>query len=268
MFRGQIHPTTVISKRMCKSEHLHVQLPLRNRAGSRKFHVSGPWEVPEQPLSGTRSNEIEQREKDLLLSAGPRQIYCGTFLMCRKAEMQIPKRIAKLIAVAGLVLGFATCVSAQVTWTLSDVVFNNGNSVTGSFVTNSSLDVTSYSLVVSGPATQQAFTASIFVNDYLANQELGFASSGFSEYVDLYFASPLTNAGGTIPFVPGLYGVGFDCGGGGGCGTLLNGNGYTPELIGTTPEPATGGLLLLGFGMIMRKRISQRRRPATGTVQS
>jgi hypothetical protein len=182
--------------------------------------------------------------------------------------MRILKTLTKLTAISGLALGFAACASAQVTWTLNDVFFNNGNSATGSFVTNSSLEVTSYSLVVSGPTTPQAFTASIFVDDYLPSQELGFASSGFSDYVDLYFASPLTNAGGTIPFVPGLYGIGFDCGGGGGCGTLLIGGGYTPELIGSTPEPATGGLLLLGFGMLMRKRISQWRRRTTETKES
>jgi hypothetical protein len=202
----------------------------------------------------------------------PKEIYYLMFFVCREVKMQILKRITRLLAIAGLVLGFAACASAQVTWTLSDITFDNGNAATGYFVTDSTLtNVTSYSISVSGPATSQAFTASVFVATDLPTL-VGFANSDFSEFVALYWASPLTNAGGVIPFVPG--GGGFDCGAIGGCGTLLMGSGSTPELIGTigtigtTPEPATGGLLLLGLGLMMGKRIAKWRRRATETNQA
>jgi hypothetical protein len=178
--------------------------------------------------------------------------------------MHIFKKLAMLITVTGLALGFATCASAQVTWTLSDVYFDNGNTATGFFTTNSSLSVTSFSLQVTGPDTAQDFTASTFVDSYLPNT-VGFANSDFSEYVDLYLISSITNAGGVIPFGTSIYGNGSDCGGSGGCGTLLIGDGYTPELNGTTPEPATVGLMLLGLGLLLGTRIAKGVRRTTAT---
>jgi hypothetical protein len=137
-------------------------------------------------------------------------------------------------------------------------VFDNGNTATGYFIADSSFNVQSFSLVVSGPATSQAFTAAIFVQSYLPNT-IGFADSTFSDYVALYLTSPMTSAGGVIPFGPGPYGNGFDCGGGGGCGTLLIGNGYTPELIGVVPEPSTLLLLsgsgILGLATTLRRKL-------------
>jgi hypothetical protein len=153
------------------------------------------------------------------------------------------RSVGKLLFLV-LLIGTSICASASdIKWTLSDVYFDNGNTATGYFITDPSLNVVSYSLVVSGPTTSQAFTAAVFVDPYLPST-IGFANAGFSEYVALYLTSPITPAGGTIPFGPGIYGNGFDCGGSTGCGTLLIGGGHTPELIGTAPEPAT--LLLVG----------------------
>jgi hypothetical protein len=81
---------------------------------------------------------------------------------------------------------------------------------------------------------------------------LGIFDSPSLPYVDLYLApNSLTGAGGTVPISSG-----FDCPASGHCGTLVT-SGQDP-LVTTTPEPATGALLLLGFGLMMTlKRVAQ-----------
>lgn len=159
-------------------------------------------------------------------------------------------KISRVLIILGLLVVSAVgAMAGEIRWTFSDVLFDNGNTATGYFITDSSLIVQSFSLMVSGPAMSQDFIATQFVQSYLPSQ-VGFANSGFSSYVSLYLTSPITNAGGIIPFGPGLYGDGFDCGGGGGCGTLLLGNGNDPELIGTpVSEPSV--LLILGGSLAL-----------------
>jgi hypothetical protein len=166
--------------------------------------------------------------------------------------MQILKSSAKLFLVLVCVLGFAASASAQVTWTFSDITFNNGDAVTGSFTTNSAVTmVDSFNVTITGP---DAFTVVGLVDSYLPG-EIGIYSAGFSQYIDLYPASPLTNAGGTIAITQG-----YDCPG---CGTL---NGETPEITGVTPEVPTGGLMLLGFGLLFGTHLIRRsRRPILAT---
>jgi len=170
-------------------------------------------------------------------------------------------KISRVLIILGLLVGSSVAAMAgEIKWTLNDVFFNNGNTTTGYFITDSNLAVQSFSLMVTGPADGQAFVASIFVQSYLPTQ-LGFANFDFSKYVDLYLTSPITNAGGTIPFGPGLYGDGFDCGGSGSCGVLLLGSDYHPELIGTpVSEPSI--LLILGgslavAGTMLRRALTR-----------
>ena len=169
--------------------------------------------------------------------------------------------LSRLLATAGLLLVFAACTPAQVTWTLEDVTFSNGNVATGTFTTNAATNaILSFSIVVSGPDTAAAFTATQMVDSYLPG-EIGIANTGFTEYVDLFPSTNLTNAGGIIP----LLGTSVDCPG---CGTIVTTGGHDPEVVGVTPEPATYGLMLLGLGIMVGKYVVRRRQQSTETLLS
>jgi hypothetical protein len=149
----------------------------------------------------------------------------------------------KLLAAALVFAGFATCASADITWTLSDVTLNNGDAVIRSFTDNDAVTmVDSFSLTMTGPAS---FSITQTVDSYLALGEIGMANSDFSKYVDLY--ANLTSAGGTVPITGE-----FVCPG---CGTLVV-NADT-EVIGGTPEPLR--LLLFGIGLVAIMGIARRK---------
>src|SRR5208283_3892678 len=164
--------------------------------------------------------------------------------------MNAVRNAAKFLILATIVLGFATSASAQVTWTFSDVAFNNGDALTGSFTTDSGVTtVESFNITITGP---QAFTVAGLVDSYLPG-EIGIFNTGFSSYIDLYLSSNMTGAGGIIPITSA-----FDCPG---CGTL---NSADPEIIGVTPEPSTAGFMLVGVGLLMGTWFLRRgRRPIT-----
>jgi len=173
------------------------------------------------------------------------------------------RNVARALAILGLAIGSASCAMAQgiaqdtdVTWTFSNVVFSNGDTVTGDFVTNpGGTGVLSYSIVVNGPTGQQVFTATECCT-FLPNA-VGFGSPGWFQFVDLFLTSPVTQSGGVIPI-----GSGYDCGGGlGPCWMLLVGGGHDPEIIGIrVPESSAllnldlvSSLGVLGFLMLRRK---------------
>ena len=154
------------------------------------------------------------------------------------------KTAARSIIVFGLLLlaGSIDARAGTITWTLHDVVFSNGNVVSGFFTTNSAVTtIDSFSIIVSGPASAADFTATIAVNSYLPNT-IGFAAPGWSSYIDLVLSTPLTAYGGTVHIASG-----YDCPG---CGTLLlAASGHDPEVKGTIPEPSA--LSLLGGGLVL-----------------
>jgi hypothetical protein len=97
---------------------------------------------------------------------------------------------------------------------------------------------------------------------YLADPEIGiFAPSPSLAYVDLFPASFLTNAGGTISLTSG-----FDCPSEGGCQTLIATD--DAEIIGVTPEPGSGGLMLLGFALLIGTRLFLRSGRTTAANRS
>jgi hypothetical protein len=158
----------------------------------------------------------------------------------------------RLFVAALVVTALATCASADTTWTFSDVTFSNGDTLSGSFTTNTATDaIDSFSLLMTGP---DAFTITQMVNSYLPG-EIGMANGAFTLYVDLFPGSDLTSAGGTIALTGG-----DDCGIEP-CGLLNTGGDYNPEINGVvTPEPWS--LLLFGTGLMAIMGIVRRKLPS------
>lgn len=172
-------------------------------------------------------------------------------------QEELMKTISRVVIGLGLLLGSGVCAMANIVWTLNDVYlqYPHGggiNEVAGYFVTDNTVDtIENYSIAVTGPETEGTFTATQMVDAYLPGT-IGIANPGFTEYVDLYLASDLTSAGGTVDISSG-----YDCPG---CGVLLVGNGYTPTVTGVaeTPEPSTipflgAGVLLMGI--VLRRKL-------------
>ena len=165
------------------------------------------------------------------------------------------KNLARFFVLAIFVLVFATCASAQVTWTFNDVMFTDGVTVTGNFTTNSAVNtVESFDVTLMGPGS---FTVNVIADSYLPTL-IGLASdSMFTQYLDLYLSSPMTGAGGTIAISSG-----FNCPIlGGGCQALDTA--ADPTIMGAAPEPSTGGLMLLGFALLLGTRLVRRSRRTT-----
>jgi len=155
------------------------------------------------------------------------------------------KILRAAVVVAMLTAGTMCSVAGTVTtWTLNNIKFDNGNVLNGSFSTDLSVpDYITFNVTVTGPATAADFTAVTAVNSYLPGL-LGFASPGFAQYVDLYLASPLTNAGGVVNIASG-----FDCPSAGRCGVLVTSLG--PDVV--SPEPSALLLGAAGLGWIALK---------------
>lgn len=144
------------------------------------------------------------------------------------------KCLARTMAILMLLIGDCTCAMAdtEISWTLNNVHFSDGDQVTGWIETNSSgTSVTAYVIDITGPISFPVGEIAYLPYD------IGLAPPGWAEYVDLYLASALTSAGGAISITGG-----YDCPG---CGTLLTAD--HPTVTGVLPEPAV--ILLLGIGL-------------------
>jgi len=163
------------------------------------------------------------------------------------------KIFSKLTIGLGLLLGSGVCAMADTIWTLNDVYFSNGNQATGWFSTDpTSTTIDDFSIQVTGPDTADAFTAAIMPDTYLANTppEIGIANADWSEYVDLYLATPLTSGGGTINLTGG-----YDCPG---CGVLDTTN-YTPSVSGVASTPEPSAIPLMGAGLLLMGTVVRRK---------
>jgi hypothetical protein len=165
------------------------------------------------------------------------------------------KTVSKALFTLVLLVGSSiVAMAGSIDWTLNDVVFSDGNSAAGYFITNSFVtNILSFDIVVSGPVGGAAFTATQMVDSYLPSV-IGAANAAFSKYMDLYLTSPMTSAGGPLTMDQG-----YDCPG---CGVLLlASSGHEPEVVGKpVSEPST--LLVLGsslgiLGTLLRRSISR-----------
>jgi hypothetical protein len=174
-------------------------------------------------------------------------------------------RIAPRILVAlGLLLVSVTCAKADtITWTVSDVTFTNGNTLTGTFVTDSAVtSILSWSLDVTGPATIADFTV-VQVDSPALPGLIGLGNADFSQNVALYLAADLTSAGGIVDIASGYNCPGLACG-----ILIVKGDTYVDgvasQSVSNTPEPST--ILLLGVGMGILGITSFRRRKLAGAL--
>jgi hypothetical protein len=181
--------------------------------------------------------------------------------------------ISRTLPIAGLLIGFAACASADTTWTVTGT-FTGPHSapnemMTGTFTTRGgsgsmapafiSWDVsfTGPNTFVDSSTTRATTVIGENLNPWIGagggpsghpnEAELSFAvNPGFDPYVDLYLDAPLTE-GGTVHIIGG-----YDCPG---CGTLevgtiTDGSIISTSTIAAVPEPSAIALLSANFGLI------------------
>jgi hypothetical protein len=166
------------------------------------------------------------------------------------------KTLSKALFVLVLLVGSSIgAMAGSITWTFSDVFFNNGNTVTGFFITDSAVtQYLGFSITVSGSDPNGAFTVTQMTAANLPGL-IGAANSDFSKFIALILTPPgLTSAGGVVTMD-----TGFDCRPDSTCATLLVNSDFHPEVIGVpVSEPAT--LLVLGsslglLGTLLLRRV-------------
>jgi hypothetical protein len=177
---------------------------------------------------------------------------------------EIVKKTSKLLAFAALLVGFATCASADTTWNLNNVnfVLNDylgnprfDNAATGFFVVDGTgLSLSDWDITITGSNTQ-------------ANYEYKPSTSGsvfdptsFVDFFSLPFTGPYINMGLALPLSNGspinlVNSPGDACPG---CTLLISG--YITTTENPIPEPSSMVLLvtvaaILGTTIIRRKRV-------------
>jgi hypothetical protein len=169
------------------------------------------------------------------------------------------KTITMLLALSGLVAGSATFLAADTIWDVDAVFDYDGltNTETGTFELSPSLSLVTWDITVTGTnaAADNVYTPADSIAIFPDLTHLDFYDGSTNQYADLYFASPLTSAGGDIDL---LYGDGGESSNStivcNGCGTLFAGGVSTTA----TPEPSSIGVLtgagILGLALFFRKR--------------
>jgi hypothetical protein len=170
---------------------------------------------------------------------------------------------------ACLAAAFAPASATPVTWTLQNVVFDDGATASGTFVYDASTGTLGAVAITttSGPVVTGA---SYVLNDPgfgPGTNVVDVVTGTFADYtglpvLQLYMAAPMTNAGGTIALVFGGTGEGIcgavDCNWG---SVSRQGGGFiTAGTTPSVPEPATISMLLLGLfglGMLYRRTRSE-----------
>ena len=150
----------------------------------------------------------------------------------------------------------SACAWADVTWDLTNVKFTDNATLTGYFDTLGNT-VTSYDVFLNLPNAGPAQAVKV-ASSYLPNA-IGFAfNSGWTEYVDLVFPSPMAG-GGTINLKTGSNGSVLCPTSGGTCYFLDPGGQLVDPPV---PEPtailllgtASAILLVKGRGLLARRR--------------
>jgi hypothetical protein len=169
---------------------------------------------------------------------------------------------AKALTLAGLAAGLATIASADTVWYVDGTFSYDGlaNSVSGMFTLDPTLALLTYDITVDGSnlVADNRYTPGDSIAIYPDQTHLDFYDGGTNQYLDLYLAGPLSNAGGTISLLAGDAGADSNssiaCPG---CSVLVSGTlSTTPPSA--APEPASiglaSGLGILGLAAWRRKK--------------
>jgi hypothetical protein len=148
--------------------------------------------------------------------------------------------------------------ASTITWTLSDVTFDDGGSASGSFTTDSTTGaVTSFNIVTTagtllGSTTYDATTSYVFGDNYFSTNSFVLATNGsITPYINFAFADPLTGFGTNLLVVdvslPAEW-VGFECNGSD-CelGRFMSRGSAITTVVSGIPEPSTWAMIILGF---------------------
>jgi len=174
--------------------------------------------------------------------------------------MHITARLLATAALAGtLVAGPA--MAGPLTWTLSNVTFDDGGTASGSFTYDADLDaLTNWTITTTPGSTLGGTTYDPSGPAFtVGNAVFYFGANGiFDPYLRLSTASGLTDAGGTVAL---LAGSSWECTN---CGTfrLVTGGSLSASAAGV-PEPAAWAMMVVGFGAI---GFAARRRQGTGVT--
>jgi len=167
--------------------------------------------------------------------------------------------VTKLLALIGLALGSFAYASANTIWNVNATFQYNAqaNTETGSFTLDPSLNLVTWNITVTGTnaLADNTYTPGDSISIFPDLTHLDFYAGGTGQYIDLFFAAPLSNAGGTIGLLYGDGGASSNsttvCGG---CGTLVQGSVGTSS----TPEPSSISLVgvagILGIPLFLRRR--------------
>jgi hypothetical protein len=170
--------------------------------------------------------------------------------------------IAKVLTLAGLAAGFAALASADTIWYVDGSFDYDGltNSVSGTFALDPTLALLTYDVTVDGSnlVADNEYTPGNSIAIHPDQTHLDFYDGSTNQYLDLYFASPLSNAGGTISLLAGDDGADSSstiaCPG---CSVLVSGT-VSTTAPSPAPEPASIGLAsgvgVLGLAAWRRKK--------------
>jgi hypothetical protein len=179
--------------------------------------------------------------------------------------MEMKNVLKKLtIALIGMaaMLGAAGVQAIPLTWTLTDAVFNDQTTASGSFTYDATLDVYSNWNITVQNGTLSAFNYDTS-NSQLDSSNMDstgvlFVDTAFDRYINFNFASALTDAGGTVSFDFTPFFTSFDSGSWecGNCSPVREFVSGAVTTATSVPEPSTLlllGTLLLGAGFVRRR---------------